>query len=390
MKKNFFSLLSASLFISSSVIAAEIPANFKPAEGVQYAISPKNLPNYFVTFATKKNDNGHYLQVAPLETPGVNERWSITAAPAAPGHFRIKKGMENTSGISFIIYNDEKSSKGQYMQMTPTQSLKDRGFWKITAAQKAPGYFKLAPKSLPGFFAVYSADEKTENGGFLLQIASSENPGNERFFSLVPQDYTLAATVTNFNFGDDIEAKLKAAALPDLSSVQTVQVKGVDLGVKIGGDYKKDITETFTWGLNEKLGISIQTTIQAGIPLVLEGKITLGGSFEFASNQSWTNTQMRSFTAKAEMSPKDPGTYRIGNIVYVATNVTLPFTATATYTALSKDEQLSAKAVKALCKYNGLTSKVISKDTNSISVAVSGKLKTTCGVYQETIAEKIA
>jgi hypothetical protein len=392
MKKNFFSILSASLFISSSVIAAESADGTMFASAVDYTIHPKNMSDHFVTLAPKSNANGHYLRVASFEPKNAEDRWRIIEASDAPGYFRIYKAPLS-SPHAIMIYNDEKSTKGKYMQMlsstSNTQKFQGHGLWKIKAAKKAPGYFKLVPKSLPKFFAAYSEDDKPQSGGFFMQIASYENPGNELFFSLVPQDYILTATVSNFKFSDDMETKLRAAATPDFSGVQTVKVKDKDLGAKIGGDYKKDITETFTWGLNEKLGISVQTSFKTGIPFIAEGKITLGGSFEFASNQSWINSQTRSFTAKAEMNPKKPGTYQIGNVIYIANNVLLPFTATTTYTAVSGDNPLYAKGVEALCKYNGLKSEIISRDTNSISVATRGTLKATYGVYQEVIMEEI-
>ncbi|MBW8309006.1 MAG: hypothetical protein K0M45_05135 [Candidatus Paracaedibacteraceae bacterium] len=386
MKKNFFSLLSASLFISSSVIAAESADDFVAVgRDVYYTIHPKNMPEHYITFAAKENDKGHYVQVAFSENPGSTDRWKIKAATKAPGYFKIIK--DDIASQPFIIYNDEKSAKGKYMQMTSLKEPGGRGLWKIKPAKKAPGYFKLVPKNFPKFSATYT-DERTPRG-FFMQIASYKNPGNELFFSVVPHNYTLATTLTKFNFGDDINKRLEAAAVADYSSVQTVQVKDKNLGVKIGGEYKNDIEESFTWGLNETLNISVGVSLSGGIPFLASGELNLGGSFEFGAHQTWVKSKTKSFIARVEMNPSKPGTYKIGNIVYIANNVELPFTAMARYTALSEGKPLLTKGVEALCRHNGLKSKIISRDNDSISVAVSGTLKATYGVYQEAVAEKI-
>jgi len=349
----------------------------------------KNLPDHFVNEVTSMDSpSGKYVQISSYNNPGDDAYWKIKEAEE-PGYFRL---VNKSRANSFIT---EVTSKPQgdrfYAQIcwyTDPAPGSD-ALWQIKA-NKNGKFYKLIPKFRPQYFLTYS-DEASPSGKYVQIVPDSAYQGEGReHFALVPHNYALKAIFSNFSFGDDFESKLRASAKPDYSAVQTVIVKDKDLGVKIGGTYKSSITETFAWGLNQKLGVSASTSFKSGVPLLAEGKVTLTTSFEFGSNQNWTTSKAKDFTAVAEMSPKNPGTYRIGNIVYVANDVEFPFTATSKLKATSQGQVLPAKAVEALFKYEGLKGTITKRGPNSITVAVSGKLKATYGVYSQTIAEKIS
>ncbi len=351
------------------------------------------------------------MQVAKFDNPGKDARWQIESADT-PGYFILSnKAVPN----SFASWSNEGSRSGHYMQMcTYTDHREEDAPWQIKAvkdSEKGTTYFKLIPKGKPDLFATYSTEES--GSGYYMQIASYAyqpkprlvgrgvvySPPRESLleqsgiecFAFVPQGYKLTVNLSDFNFGEGLKAKLKANAKPDYSGTQKLTVRNEKLNAKIGGTYTSAVQESFTWGLNQKLGVSATTTITTGIPFIAEGKISLGTNFEFGSNQSWSTTNTKTFTATVEMSPEEPGVYTLGNIVYVAKNIQLPFNAKAKLRAKNKaGEQLPADAVEALFKYEGLKGKIVARKPKAIVVAVAGKLAATYGVYQEAIAKKVS
>lgn len=357
------------------------------------------------------------MQVAKLDKPGKDARWHIEA-DNTPGYFILSnKNVPN----SFASWSNEESRSGYYMQMcTYTDHREDDAPWQIKAVKDTKEgitYFKLIPKGKPELFATYSNEESPN--GYYMQIASyAYQPKPEQLihwdgmgrrqmyipdreavlsqslikcFSFVPQGYKLTITLSGFNFGEGLEEKLKANAKPDYSSTQKLTVGNQNLNAKIGGTYANEIQESFTWGLNQKLGVSATTTIKTGIPFFIEGEVTLGTNFEFGSNQSWSTSKKKTFSADVSMNPKKPGVYTLGNIVYVARDIALPFNAKAKLTAKNKaGELLPANAVKALFKYEGLKGKIVNTKPKAIVVDVSGKLTASYGVYQEAIAKRIS
>lgn len=389
MKKNILSFLSASIFITSSVLAAETSKDFIPANGVRYTLHPKNLPDHFVNEVTSiDSPSGKYVQISSYENPGDDAYWKIKPAKE-PGYFRLVNTSRPNSFITEVTSKPQGDKFYAQICWYTDPAPGDDALWEIKP-NKNGKFYRLIPKFRPQYFLTYS-DEASPSGKYVQIVPNGayEGESGRDYFKLVPHDYTLKAVISNFSFGEDFESKLKASAKPDYSSVQTVIVKNEDLGVKIGGTYTRTIQETFAWALNEKLGISVQTSFKTGVPFIAEGKITLGTTFEFSSSQTWTTSNSKTFSAVAEMSPKNPGTYRIGNIVYVASDVEFPFTAKSKLTAKRQDQVLPAKDVEALFKYEGLKGAITKRGPNSITVAVRGKLKATYGVYQETIAEKL-
>jgi len=202
--------------------------------------------------------------------------------------------------------------------------------------------------------------------------------------------YKLKNVTTDFDFGPSLKEKLMASAKPDFSSVQEIVVKHANLGSKIGGTYTKTIEENFTWGLNQTIGISVEKSIKFGVPSVAQASVTVTGSFEFGSSQEWSATKSTSFSATVEMSPSEPGVYRLGNIIYVADDISLPFTAKSMLTATSEGKQLPANVVESLFRYEGLDATIVERGSDYIRVDVTGNFKASYSVFQQAVFEKIS
>jgi len=113
-------------------------------------------------------------------------------------------------------------------------------------------------------------------------------------------------------------------------------------------------------------------------------------STEFGAHQDWEKNKARSFTKTVEMSPTEPGVYKLGHMVYVAKDIELPFKAKATLEAKNGKRPLSSDGVLSCFLNEDLDTTVLYRDDNEVVVEVSGEMEATYGVRSVAVAEKIA
>lgn len=255
--------------------------------------------------------------------------------------------------------------------------------------------WRLVPTGRPGYFALESArggllDSGNPNAGARIN-SKAKTSWNWAQWKLTPVNYNLSVALTDFDFGgeDHVLKLLKGAEKLAINDVSNLTVKTTGLGAKIGGSYGETVEESFSWGLEQKLGYEYSTTVTAGLPVGGEGSVSHTFSAEFGAHQDWSTTTSRSFTKTVEMSPTEPGVYQLGHLVYVAEDVELPFKAKATLEAKVGRKSLSAAGVLACFLSEGLDTKVLDMDDEQVEVEVSGKMEATYGVRSVAVAEKV-
>ena len=219
-------------------------------------------------------------------------------------------------------------------------------------------------------------------------------------WSFIPVNYKLYLKLTDFCY-DNPEKYLEISKTPNLIDRHTLTVDESVLGSSVQRIFRKTLTESFAWGLNESITVGTEFTIKAGIPLLAEGQFTVTTSFKVGSTQDWTKTSEHSIELSASMVPRETGTFKMEGFVYVVNDVQLKFTANLVATAkgtrvstsggnLVMDTPLDAAAVESILKILGYTSPIISSKGSSVVMSTSGTLTGTYGVKTTTNIVKVA
>lgn len=256
--------------------------------------------------------------------------------------------------------------------------------------------WKLIPTGRPGYFALQSArGGLLVNGGpneyAYLSLNTSED-SRKAHWKLIPVNYKLSVSVTDFDFGNEdlLLSILKDAEKLAINDVSNLTIKSTGLGAKIGGTYGDTIEESFSWGLDQKLGYEYAVSVTAGLPGTAESTVSHTFSAEFGAHEDWSKSESKSFSKSVEMSPTETGVYRLGHLVYVADDVKLPYKAKATLKAKVGNRPLNAAGVHACFLNEDLNARVIDTDKESIITEVTGQLQATYGVRSVAVAEKIS
>lgn len=219
-------------------------------------------------------------------------------------------------------------------------------------------------------------------------------------------DYKLEAMIKDFQYSSPllggIEYVLKKSQKVDLVDQHEVEVCEYTVGSSIFKTFQKDITETFTWGLNEKLGSVVTLKCDAKIPTICGIEQTITGSFELGANQQWTRTKSSTISFTSTLIPKVAGIYKMLGWVDIVEDVKLPFTAKVFVTATNllpedgsvvKNASISAVEIKKLLEksWPDIEAKVMgSKDNDTcLILSVSGTMTGTYGLQTYTTFKKI-
>ena len=230
---------------------------------------------------------------------------------------------------------------------------------------------------------------------------SKKNPNEheELEWSFIPVNYKLKLELSDFRY-DNAEQLLLQSKRLDLIDSHTLIVDESTVGSSIQRTFSKSLTESFSWGLNEKLTVGAEFKIKATIPLLGAAETTIKTSLEVGSSQQWTETTQRTVAVSATMVARVTGSYKMEGFVYVADNVKLNFTAKLSATAngtrvstrgeyVATDTPLDAVAVESILKTTGYKSPIISSNGSSVVMSISGTLNGTYGLNTTTNIVKV-
>lgn len=212
------------------------------------------------------------------------------------------------------------------------------------------------------------------------------------YFIFEPTGFTLEAALYDFNFGDKnlIADAIASKKRPIFVGDSNIVVKTLDAEGTIGQTYTQTVTETFSWGLSEKLGFGIKVGGEVGIPLVANGKVEVSTTLDLGSNQQWTTTRTSTFSQNAQLRPKQTGVYRLGMQIEAAEDVQFKFTGKARLVARNAaGKVVGGMLAKALFERAGMTAKIIEVGEHHVIAEVTGTLTASCAVSSGAVVERV-
>ncbi len=143
----------------------------------------------------------------------------------------------------------------------------------------------------------------------------------------------------------------------------------------------RTITNTVSYGFKQSLKLFAKTELEAGIPLLVSGKVELGMEFGFEANQQITNQKSETYTINRQVKVPPRTKVEAHGYINWVDNMQVPFTATARITGLADCLKLSgqvqynyvnADIIKSFLELNGFNQRIIRVEADSVLAEVSG------------------
>ena len=374
-----------SLLISSSVFSTE-DDNKKVngtnlSTGIKYAL--KSMSSNCLLNGRASNGQEAWLHnTQDLTNPLV--QWVIQSAP------------NNTYALKSMSSNcllNGRASDGQAAWLHNTQDLTNPFVqWVI---QSAPNN-TYALKSMSSN-CLLNGRASDGQAAWLHNTQDLTNPLVQ--WSLIPSSYKLKAVMSDFEYLTNVEDVLNRNKKSDFIGEYQISVGKDTVGSNISRTFEKTISDSFSWGLNEKISSETSLEINAGIPLIGGAKTTVSMAAEFGSTQDWSSGKDVTFSATDVLIPEVPGLYKMSGWVETAENVELPFKSRIVLTAtgdklskdgtIKKDVALGKAAIEYLLKFEDFNGTIITRNAYSIVASIEGTMRGSYGMSTFTKTEKI-
>ena len=139
-----------------------------------------------------------------------------------------------------------------------------------------------------------------------LRNVAGLDPGNTLEF--YDDDYGI--TLTNFVYQTQ-----DPVFTPEIVSERVYDNNDGDTEISEDFSFSKALEETFTFGFTEGLKVGLEATLKTGLPMVAEGEVTLSGEVTFEANQSWTQTETKTWEVRTTVPVPAHSTTRIRGYV---------------------------------------------------------------------------
>ena len=330
-----------------------------------------------------KNDKTNHYKVEkwPVsEDQGKYSKWSL--APAEGNYYNI---IEKVSGRA-LYGNYYKNDKTNHYKVEKWPLSEDSGAyskWKLVSV--GDGFYNIIEKvSQRALYGNYYKNDKT-NHYKVEKWPTTEDGGKYSKWKFVPTGYEMSAELSDFEIlGDPELLILSSPRKIDLIDRHVAVVTNENVGAEISRTYSKTITETFSWGLDQRIGVHVSVEGKIGLPLISSMKTTIEGSFEFGSNQQWTKTRERTMSTEIRMTPNKPGKYVMSGFVESIDDAEFKFKATVRFKATQNNFSLSHQGVLALFQHEKLDAIVWRTEPDAVLAHVTGTLKASYGLVTTT------
>lgn len=169
------------------------------------------------------------------------------------------------------------------------------------------------------------------------------------------------------------------------------------VGSKVSRIYEKSITDTFTYGFDEKIGLGISVSGSIDTPLA-KSKLEVSVRGSFGSSQEWTKTTEKKYSSILEIVPTHNGTFQMQGWVDFVKDINLPFSSLAKLTLrgtrinvngyLEYDRLLDVDAIMSYLKNSDdfISLKIIDKNYKEgyVTLNITGNVKASFGVGTRT------
>ena len=254
----------------------------------------------------------------------------------------------------------------------------------------------------------YNISCSTQNGGLRYLEAfpndnvvrpSQKSNTQDQQWNFIPSSYKIKAVMSDFEYLTNVEDVLNRNKKSDFIGEYTISVGKDTVGSNISRTFQKTISDSFSWGLNEKISSQTSLEINAGIPSIGGAKTTVSMAAEFGSTQDWSSGKDVTFSATDVLIPEVPGLYKMSGWVETAENVELPFKSRIVLTAtgdklskdgtIKKDATLGKEAIEYLLKFEDFKGTIITRNDYSIVASIEGTMRGSYGMSTFTKTEKI-
>ena len=284
---------------------------------------------------------------------------------------------------------DQEQSGAQYLLGWKYQHL-DQNY-----QEAVEWYQKAADQSEP--VAQYNLGQMYEYGWGVTKDARQAVAWYQKAADqgLADAQYVLEANLTDFHFNANIDDVFSRQGKVDYIGKDTFIVDKDTVGSTITRSFSKEIQKSFSWGLGQSLGGSIKANYSVGIPLLGGAKGEISGQAQLTATQTWTTSKKYTIQVMDILNPKREGVYEMSALVYMLDNVTIPFTAYAKLTAVSKNTQartFTTPVVKRLYQINGCTYDLgcpVQQDDTSLTVKIKGEMTGTYDVKSFTSVRRL-
>lgn len=263
----------------------------------------------------KDNDQNIYL-------PGT---WVLLPSNRA-NFYRIKN-------VNKLLLDDWGGKMSEDSASTYHDYNGDNQIWEIT---KVDG--KIVFASDPDrWFKIKSYNKVVLDswGGKVGQKAASVQedafPNENQIWRFVPTGFSTNLEISNFEYESNARDLILQKQKMELVDEQRIQIDNNTIGSSVSRTFTKSVTNTFSWGLNEKIGFSSTVSLKFG--LMVEASLSYTLNVEFSANQQWTSSKTNEISSSATLIPNCAGNFSAIGWVNLAENVVLPFKAKATVTA---------------------------------------------------------
>lgn len=107
-----------------------------------------------------------------------------------------------------------------------------------------------------------------------------------------------SAKIISFQYPSDIQDLLRNMSVAVDLAVEEDFENPSNASIKQTYSQSKTMTNTFSYGFSEGLKLMYSVTMEEGIPLIAEGKETVGGEIHLDSNQQWTSSSAETYSVK--------------------------------------------------------------------------------------------
>ena len=125
----------------------------------------------------------------------------------------------------------------------------------------------------------------------------------------------MSLKLRDFTYPNNIQDILKSNARLSYIDKNIIKIDKDSIGSSVTRTFTKTITNTFSWSLNQKFGISVAVSCNAGIPILGGGSVTVTASAQIGSTQEWSKSEQVTVSTSGTQVPQTPGTYSFSGMI---------------------------------------------------------------------------
>ena len=199
---------------------------------------------------------------------GENDQYAINSVHLGAGWY-LDSG--NTNQEVKVVHKDLANNYRRWT-FVPVEGVD--GQYGINSVQQGAGWYL----------------DSRDSGRDVKVVHKNLTSTDYRRWTFQPIDYTLFVRLTDFVFPDSQSILDKNARFSFIEHI-VLDIDESSVGTSISQTFTKTLTDTFSFGFNQKLTISVAAETRAYIPFLGGGSVTITATGELGANQSWSSSE---------------------------------------------------------------------------------------------------